>query len=70
MQEERPIAYYSQKLNPAQRRYTTTEKELLSIVETLREFKTILSGYKIEVHSTYHKNLGHKMFLMSSDRGM
>ena len=41
-QEGKPIAFYSRKLNDAQRRYTTTERELLSIVETLKEFKTIL----------------------------
>ena len=69
LQGNRPIAYYSRKLKSAQRRYTTTEKELLSIVETLKEFKTILLGYKIEVH-TDHKNLVHETFLMSSDRVM
>ena len=37
-QENKPIAFYSRKLNPAQTRYTTTERELLSIVETLKEF--------------------------------
>jgi hypothetical protein len=34
-QNNKPIAFYSRKLNDAQTRYTTTERELLSIVETL-----------------------------------
>jgi len=31
-QEGKPTAFYSHKLNPAQTRYTTTERELLSIL--------------------------------------
>jgi RNase H-like domain found in reverse transcriptase len=33
------LAFYRRKLNPAQNRYTTTDKrELLSFVETLKEY--------------------------------
>ena len=45
-QNNRPIAFFPRKLNPAQRHYTTTERELLAIVETLKEFRTILLGHK------------------------
>ena len=55
-QDNRPIAFYSRKLNPAQTRYTTTERELLSIVETLKEFRNILLEHEIIVHID-HKNL-------------
>jgi hypothetical protein len=37
-QDNHAIAFCSHKLQPAQVRYTTTERELLSIVETLKEF--------------------------------
>jgi ribonuclease HI len=37
------VALYSRKLQP---RYTNTERELLSIVETLKEFRYILPGQK------------------------
>jgi hypothetical protein len=57
----KPLGFYSRKLNPAQTRYTTTERELLSIVETLKEFRNILLGQTIVVH-TDHKNLTFKEF--------
>jgi len=57
----KPIAFYSRKLNPAQTRYTATERELLSIVETLKEYRNILLGQTIEVF-TDHKNLVYKHF--------
>ena len=43
-QDNKPIAFYSRKLNPAQVNYTTTERELLSIVETLKDLRNILLG--------------------------
>jgi hypothetical protein len=56
MQEEKPLAFYSRKLNSAQTRYTTGEQELLSIVETLKEFRDILLYQQFIVH-TDHLNI-------------
>jgi hypothetical protein len=55
-QDDKPIVCYSRTLNSAHCRYTTGKQELLSIVENLREFRNILLGYKIIIH-TDHKNL-------------
>jgi hypothetical protein len=43
-QDNHPIVFYSCKLQPAQIRYTTTERELLSIIEIIKEFRNILLG--------------------------
>jgi RNase H-like domain found in reverse transcriptase len=56
MQDKKPLTFYSRKLNAAQRRYTTTERGLLSTMESCKEYKNILLRYPIIVH-TDHKNI-------------
>jgi hypothetical protein len=56
VQEGKPLAFYSRKLKSAQTRYTTVEQELLSIEETLKEFREILLGQQVIVH-TDHLNI-------------
>jgi hypothetical protein len=60
-QDNKPVTFFSRKLNGAQLNYTTTKKELLSIVEALKEFQNSLLGHQITAH-TDHKNLTYKNF--------
>eukprot|EP00957_Ditylum_brightwellii_P181780 13847748-Ditylum_brightwellii.AAC.1 len=60
-QEDWSIAFYSKKLNLAQKNYTSMEKELLYIMETAKFHQNILLGFKLCFHSD-NKNLSFENF--------
>ena len=64
-QKVNPIAFYSRTMNIAQHNYTTTEKELLSVVAYLKEFCNIILGHQITVY-TDHKNLTHNILIQNA----
>jgi hypothetical protein len=42
--DEQLVAYESRKLSPAERNYTTHEKELLAIIHAIRTWRMYLEG--------------------------
>jgi hypothetical protein len=57
----KPMAFYNRKLDDALTCYATTEHEILTIVETWKEYHNVLLWNKIEVF-TNHQILVHKHF--------
>ena len=68
-QYNKPISFFYRKLSKPQRNYTTTEKELLAIVECLKQFRGIIFGCEINVFSD-HKNLVYAATLSESQSAM
>ena len=60
-QKVKLVAFYGRKLTDYHKRYIVTENELLSIVETLKVFRTILPGQRLIIY-TGHKHLMWKSF--------
>ena len=55
-EEHKPIAYASKAFSSTEKRYSTTERELLAIRFGIQSFKTFLFGTKFNIH-TDHKPL-------------
>jgi transposase InsO family protein len=56
--KRRPVLFYSRKLTPAEMNYSTADKELLAIVQTMTKFQHYLRGTKYPVIvKSDHRNL-------------
>lgn len=60
-QDKKPLAYWSKKCNHAQTAYPANRLELLSILLLLREFRSMLLGQELHLH-TDHLNLTYSTF--------
>ena len=65
----KPLALYSRKLRNAYRNYVTTEQELLSTADILKEFRNILLRQSIKFFKD-NKNPVHESELKTSQRLM
>lgn len=64
-QGDKTLAFFSKKLTPTQLNYGVGEKEMLSVVEALKEFRTMIFGYPIDVYVD-HKNWTHDKTIRNS----
>ncbi|KAK9701510.1 Integrase core domain [Popillia japonica] len=51
---EHPIAYMSKNLNKCQRKYSTTEKELLAVLVAVEKFRSYVEGTRFTVVTDHH----------------
>jgi hypothetical protein len=52
--KEHPIRYWSRTLQPAERNYSTTDKEALAVVESFKQFRVYLLGTKVHLFTDHH----------------
>ena len=51
---ERPIAFYSRVMNPSQRNYCPTRRELLAVIAALQQFRHYLLGNQVILRTDHH----------------
>ncbi|CAB0010179.1 unnamed protein product, partial [Nesidiocoris tenuis] len=61
-----PLAFFSRKLSPTEKRYSTYDRELLAVYETVRYFSYMLEGRPFTIY-TDHRPLTHA-FSKKSDK--
>jgi hypothetical protein len=53
---KKPIDYFSKSYTPAQKNYSTTEKELLAVVMSLENFHSYECGRKFTIYTDHLSN--------------
>ena len=53
-QEDRPIAYFNEKLNEEKEKYSTYDKEFYAIIQTLKKWRHYLSPKEFVLYSDNH----------------
>lgn len=56
VQEGRPVAYTSTKFSAAEKNYTTTEQELLGVINALKQWRCYLEGPQITLVTDHNPN--------------
>jgi RNase H-like domain found in reverse transcriptase len=66
----RPLGFFSQKLSPAESRYSAFDRELLAVFSSILHFKHLLEGRHFSVFSDHKPLAGalHKVADLKSDR--
>jgi hypothetical protein len=58
LQRDQPLAFYSSKFSETEKRYSTFDREALSIIKTFRAYKHWFSGAKVLLHTDHKPLLG------------
>lgn len=51
---EKPIYFYSAKLSAAEKNYSVTERECLSVIKAVKKFRPYIEGYKFTIITDHH----------------